>query len=220
MRLDRSVPRSLHVARMHLKPMQHACFTLLHCCLSARTRECARAHLLMWASAWVCVCESSFVCLCVCMRAGLCVGLRACVLTSSALCVCAFACVLAAVHCYAGGHYSRVLSGCSAGTCGTSTESTRRVLEGIIAVLKIQSRGTQGVLVLMGCTLGYLGGTPRKCVRACDAVHLLGLCGTSQQGRTTLHGSSWRTDRTGWVLDEYSRQLYVLRSIAARASAQ
>jgi hypothetical protein len=214
--LDRSVPRALHVARMHRKPLQ----PVVHCCTPLGMHEGACAPARPWAFACVCIYESSFVCVCVCMRAGLCVGLRACVLTSSALCVCAFACVRAAVHCYAGVHFSGVLSGCSAGTCGTSTESTRRVLEGIIGVLKIQSRGTQGVLMLMGCTLGYLGGTPRKCVRACDAVHLLGLCGTSQRGRTTLHGSSWRTDRTGWVLDEYSRQLHVLRSIAARASAQ
>ena len=35
-----------------------------------------------------------------------------------------------------------------------------------------------------------------------------------------LHGSPRRTGSTGGVLDEYSRRLFVLRSIAARASAQ
>jgi hypothetical protein len=71
----------------------------------------------------------------------------------------------------------------------------------------------------MGCTLGYVGGTPRKGVRACVAVHLL-VCGTSQEGRMALHGSPGRTSSTGGVLDEYSRRLFVLRFIAARASAQ
>jgi hypothetical protein len=103
----------------------------------------------------------------------------------------------------------------------------RALLRGTLGLLRWYLRdinGTQrvlgGALLLMGCTLGYVGATPRKCVRACDAVHLLGSYDTSRRGRTTLHGSSRRTDSTQGVLDEYSHRLYVVRSIAARASAQ
>jgi hypothetical protein len=46
--------------------------------------------------------------------------------------------------------------------------------------------GTQGVpMIPIGCTREYLGGTPRKCVRASNPVPLSGWYGTSQEGRTT-----------------------------------
>ncbi len=63
-------------------------------------------------------------------------------------------------------------------------KGTRRGLEGTRGVLKAYSRicqavlGFLGMLRLMRCTLVYLGGPPRKCVRACvltsadRAVHL------------------------------------------------
>jgi hypothetical protein len=62
-------------------------------------------------------------------------------------------------------------------------------------------RSSRGSHTLTGCTLGYVGGTPRKCVRACDAVHLLGLCGTYHRRCTTLHGSA--------LLEGYSTSTHV-----------
>ncbi len=64
-------------------------------------------------------------------------------------------------------------------------EGTRRVLEGYSRALEGHSSGSRGVrmlllsgplAVLAGSwgTLGYSGGTPRMCVRACVAVPLLG----------------------------------------------
>jgi hypothetical protein len=143
--------------------------------LRARATDCVCVRLCLH----VCVREGASSCVCVCMAscARACARGPACV--RDYVCV-SFACARirvrtrAAVHCYPGGHYSGVLSGCS-GTCGISTESTRRVPEGHL-------ESTQGVLVLTGRTLlGYIGGTSRKCVRACDTVHLSG-CITHHNG--------------------------------------
>ncbi len=58
------------------------------------------------------------------------------------------------------------------------TKGTRGGLEGYSegthASVERSSTTSSGSHRLMGCTLGYLGGTPRKCVRACVAVPLLG----------------------------------------------
>jgi hypothetical protein len=93
-----------------------------------------------------------------------------------------------------------------------------RALEGYSRVLEAYSRRTHACVErsssgshrLMGCTLGYLGGTPRMCVRACDAVHLLGCMTHHKRGRATLHGSSRRTGSAGLVLDAYSHRLSLL----------
>jgi hypothetical protein len=157
-----------------------------------------------------------FVCasLCVCVRlrvharGPICACARAsCV--CAAVCVCAFTCARAAVlprRALLKG-YSRAAPLVLAGHQPYS-ESTRG-----------HSSGSLGVCS-WGVLRGTQGSTPRKCGRVCDTVHLLGSYGTSQQGRTALHVSARRTGSTGGVLDEYSRRLYVVRSIAARASAQ
>jgi hypothetical protein len=43
--------------------------------------------------------------------------------------------------------------------------------------------------MLMGCTLGYLGGTPRKCARACVAVHRLGRLTHRKRGARRCTGA-------------------------------
>ncbi len=104
---------------MHREPLQHSNCTLLHCCLSARTRECVCAHAPPCGLA--CACMRLFGCarLCGCvgahLRAQACV--RACL--SVFICVCAHSRAHAQL-CYPGVHYSGVLSSCSAGTCGIS----------------------------------------------------------------------------------------------------
>jgi hypothetical protein len=65
-------------------------------------------------------------------------------------------------------------------TRGCALLPRRALLRGTLGLLRWHLRGisggaVDGVLVLTGCTREYVGGTPRKCVRACDAVHLWGL---------------------------------------------
>jgi hypothetical protein len=131
--------------------------------------------------------------------------------------VCGFACVRVGVH-----------------ARGCALLPRRAALRGTLGLLRWYLRDINGTRRVLGeysvaysmayscswCALGYVGGTPRKCVRACDTLHLLGLDTQSQEGCTTLHLSSRRTGSTGGVLDEYSPRLVVVRSIAARASAQ
>ncbi len=143
------------------------------------------------------------VCLHVCVREG----------ASSGVCVCVASCCVLRVHAWgppacAGlraylcgcvcARFRVRTRGCATQACTRGTlwllrwylrdiNGTRRVLGGALdGALKIQSRGTQGVLVLMGCTLGYLGGYSREVpTRVCDCASS-GLCGTSQERRMAL----------------------------------
>jgi hypothetical protein len=154
---------------------QHAEGSLCVCmCVFARPCatdcECVRLCLHVCVRARVCVARLRGASAWMRVRPGMCAR-PACVLVY----VCGFACVRIRVR----------TRGCAAEACTTQGYSWdaplvlagyQRYSDGALdGALKIQSRGTQGVLMLMiGCTLGCVGGTPRKCVRACDTVHLLG----------------------------------------------
>jgi hypothetical protein len=167
--------------------------TLLHA--SQHARVCARMHV---------PCGLACVCVCVCVSLRVPAWMRAGPPACASVCVCV--CMRAAVL------------------------PRRALLRGTLGLLRWYLRDINGTRRVLGeCSMGHSSrfegysrrthteGTLRNCVRACDPMHLLGL---SQEGRTARHGSSRRTGSTGGVLDEYSRRLYVVRSIAAITSVR
>jgi hypothetical protein len=169
-------------------------------------------HELVRATDRLCLRPCAFACVCVrvCATACVCACARVCLRLRARVFVCA-ACAFAGVH------VAVLLRGALRMHSWylRDTKGTRRVLralegysEGTHASVERSSTTSWGSLRLMGCTLGYLWGNPRKCVRACVAVPLLGSM-TRHDGDAllcTAKHRSRRTGSTGGVLDEYSRR--------------
>jgi hypothetical protein len=133
-------------------------------------------HELVRATDSVCVRVRLPACVSVCVRLHVCMHARGSVRVLRA-CVCVWlecVCISGCARCCATQGGSSDAQLVLAGYEGYS-EGTRGVLDGYSrrthALVKRSSRGSHR---LTGCTLGYSGGTPRMCVRACDAVPLLG----------------------------------------------
>ncbi len=192
--------------------------TPLHASRHARVR----AHARPWAFAWVCVRVFGHVRLrgCVCMQR-LCVHARGPARASCVrACVCVFICARVPLHayarlCYAGGHYSGVLVGCSAGTCGVSTvlgEYSRGTRSCTLAAVEGYSRRTRAHGVYSGVPRGYPQ-RGRTCVLHCRLTH-------RKRGARHCTGALGELAPPEGYSTEYSHRLFVVRSIAARASAQ
>jgi hypothetical protein len=181
-RRHRSVSRSLRRAIVrHILTPSAVRLPYTAARLAAGWHELVCATDCVCVRVWfpACVCACVFVRLrvvacapvCVYKRAGLCARSVSAYVYLCGLSVCAFEGVRAFVH--SGG-----LLRYSAGTCGIPRVPGRysRALEGhslrTHASVKRSSRGSHR---LMGCTLGYLGVSPNKCVltSADRPVHLL-----------------------------------------------
>ena len=126
--------------------------TLPHCCLSPRWHERVCVRRRVRPCVFACVCVgSAWACARVCVHVCLCVSRDG-------------------VFAFAGVRVFVLLGGALGDVKGYSGRTH--------ASVKRSSRGSHR---LMGCTVGYLGGTPRKCVRAGVAVHRLG-CITHDNG--------------------------------------
>ena len=128
---------------MHVRVRARVLRVRMHVCVRLRVRECLDA----WASA------------CVRMRAGL---------HARPACVCVRLECVRIRGCARG----CATQGYSRGYSGWHGRDTKGFSEGYSSRMHASfKRSSRGSHKLMGCTLGYLGGTPRNCVRACVAVH-------------------------------------------------
>jgi hypothetical protein len=192
------------------------CLLYTHRGVCATFVVCVRA---VFACARVCVrlrvcvgvCVDAFASVCVRMRAGLC---------ARSACGRGYVCGLSACAC--DGVRVAVLLRGALGMLSMywrDIKGTWTVLEGPRGVLEgtpWHSRGTHKLMGHSGVLTGFSHKTP-TCVCGCASFGLY----TTYHGRCTArHRSSRRTGSTGGVLDEYSRRPFIVRSIAARASAQ
>ena len=160
--------------------------------LSTGTGECVRMHARVRLRVRVRLTACASVCVCVCLCA------RVCLDAWASVCVCMRAGL------------------CARSACDRVCVCVHlRVCKGVRMLL---SSGPLGVLTSSRDPLwGTQGVLPE------NAYVRVWLCTfwVVYHGRCTArHGSSRRTGSTGGVLDEYSRRPFIVRSIAARASAQ